>query len=601
MFPVNVAEAGVYPIRVQLREGSGGNKIELGEVVPGVGLVAVNAPESRIKVWTEIDSGPYTFRPIATSIPTSRKVAEYGAGGTPGWNVLLAKSPGVQLTRVGEGTALLENSLACLTPSSGFAAQGIDETYPLAVNYGNDTVTALGRFAGDRNIDSGFTLLPGPTTPWLVPGTASTDYAIRATGYIEFPAAGVYGLDVASDDGYIMWIAGTIVGHYRTTRGSTTAGSPVFVYVSEPGIYDIRAEMFNRSGGSSMEVFEYLPDRSRALINSDRSRLKAYRDLPEPPASAKYANAVRVPAAAKAATLEDGLNPGARVRVVTLDVLSGNATGGRDHDPLRHMNQAAELLDAVLYDIPSINQAGHVQTGSDVVLPTIQLANHTLPGWASGTDVNDIAAQFEGYLALTAGGHVFRVNSDNGFNLWIGSTDRNQAWHIGQSGSLHNRGSSTSSPPYQNYVDCYVHVEQDGLYPFVLHFLERDGGDELFFDEVVLDGTTLVTLPVNGTDLRAARMYAEISPCPKPWADADKDGDIDQVDFGVFQLCYTGLTGPEMDAACRCFDRQHDGEEGYKQIDLYDLAEFMNCAAGSGPNVPFDTDNPPPGCNPLTE
>lgn len=74
------------------------------------------------------------------------------------------------------------------------------------------------------------------------------------------------------------------------------------------------------------------------------------------------------------------------------------------------------------------------------------------------------------------------------------------------------------------------------------------------------------------------------------WADADRDGDIDHDDFGAFQLCYTGLLGG-VPAGCVCFDR-----DGGSDIDDDDFTAFKNCV--TGPNVPFDSLNPPPGCAP---
>ena len=39
------------------------------------------------------------------------------------------------------------------------------------------------------------------------------------------------------------------------------------------------------------------------------------------------------------------------------------------------------------------------------------------------------------------------------------------------------------------------------------------------------------------------KMYANVNPCPIPFADADVDGDVDQEDFGKFQSCFTIFTG----------------------------------------------------------
>ncbi len=76
--------------------------------------------------------------------------------------------------------------------------------------------------------------------------------------------------------------------------------------------------------------------------------------------------------------------------------------------------------------------------------------------------------------------------------------------------------------------------------------------------------------------------------CPVPFADRDRDGDVDANDFGAFQRCYTGPHGGVPDD-CLCYNRNAD--DG---IDGDDFAKFANCATGA--DVPFDPQNPPPGC-----
>jgi len=82
-------------------------------------------------------------------------------------------------------------------------------------------------------------------------------------------------------------------------------------------------------------------------------------------------------------------------------------------------------------------------------------------------------------------------------------------------------------------------------------------------------------------------------PCHEPFADADEDGDVDQNDFAIFQLCFTGTGGviPSVPNYCGCFDRDGDTD-----IDSADFVAFQDCA--TGPNIPFDMENPPPLCNP---
>jgi len=67
--------------------------------------------------------------------------------------------------------------------------------------------------------------------------------------------------------------------------------------------------------------------------------------------------------------------------------------------------------------------------------------------------------------------------------------------------------------------------------------------------------------------------------CPVPFADADRDGDVDHDDFGAWQVCYTGL-GAGVPTGCECFNRDKDTD-----IDAADFAAFSDCY--SGPNVPW--------------
>jgi len=77
------------------------------------------------------------------------------------------------------------------------------------------------------------------------------------------------------------------------------------------------------------------------------------------------------------------------------------------------------------------------------------------------------------------------------------------------------------------------------------------------------------------------------------FADADSDGDVDQDDFAIFQICYTGADGgvPSDPVYCECFDSDNDND-----VDGQDFTAFQDCA--TGPGILFDSENPPPLCNP---
>lgn len=59
-------------------------------------------------------------------------------------------------------------------------------------------------------------------------------------------------------------------------------------------------------------------------------------------------------------------------------------------------------------------------------------------------------------------------------------------------------------------------------------------------------------------------------------ADFDRDGDVDQEDFGRFQACYSGSAVPQIDASCS--PARLDGDE---DVDLNDFAVFQGCMSGA--------------------
>ncbi len=75
--------------------------------------------------------------------------------------------------------------------------------------------------------------------------------------------------------------------------------------------------------------------------------------------------------------------------------------------------------------------------------------------------------------------------------------------------------------------------------------------------------------------------------CNTIWADADDDLDVDMDDFGAFQLCYTGQSGPLPANVpyCQCFDRGGDGAIGES-----DFVAFQKCV--SGPSIPWTACEP---------
>jgi len=85
-------------------------------------------------------------------------------------------------------------------------------------------------------------------------------------------------------------------------------------------------------------------------------------------------------------------------------------------------------------------------------------------------------------------------------------------------------------------------------------------------------------------DAEITLLVLNTSPTAKP--DFDRDGDVDQQDFGQFQLCLTGSNIPQTDPAC--LNAKLDADD---DVDTADTNYFLYCF--SGPNVPAD-----PNCVP---
>ncbi len=85
--------------------------------------------------------------------------------------------------------------------------------------------------------------------------------------------------------------------------------------------------------------------------------------------------------------------------------------------------------------------------------------------------------------------------------------------------------------------------------------------------------------------------------CNNPFADADGDGDVDQADFALLQVCFTGEGDPkgQFDPVhCNCFDREDVDQDGHfrpsidgdSDVDPAELDLFEACASGAG--IPAD-------------
>ena len=80
--------------------------------------------------------------------------------------------------------------------------------------------------------------------------------------------------------------------------------------------------------------------------------------------------------------------------------------------------------------------------------------------------------------------------------------------------------------------------------------------------------------------------------CFDPSMDFDGDCDVDQEDFGLFQLCLTGSDDPEglfNPLYCHCMDADDDND-----VDQDDFGVFQACASGPGVTADTSCDDPPP-------
>jgi len=106
---------------------------------------------------------------------------------------------------------------------------------------------------------------------------------------------------------------------------------------------------------------------------------------------------------------------------------------------------------------------------------------------------------------------------------------------------------------------------------------------------------------LNGTFQGGGSTCATTLCCHDPFADGDGDGDVDQADFGLWQVCYDGGNG--LIAGCECYDRDGDNDvdgagngliagcecydrDGDNDVDGADFTAFTGCFSGA--NVAAD-------------
>jgi hypothetical protein len=113
----------------------------------------------------------------------------------------------------------------------------------------------------------------------------SANFAVRFTGYIYAPSAGMRYFGVNSDDGFGLWIDNQLVGEYANARApattdviqNRTAGTMTFDFPAA-GTYYLVLDFFENGGGECVELFQTnSTGGDRRLINID-AELIVFRD-----------------------------------------------------------------------------------------------------------------------------------------------------------------------------------------------------------------------------------------------------------------------------------------------------------------------------------
>jgi hypothetical protein len=188
--------------------------------------------------------------------------------------------------------------------------------------------------------------------------------------------------------------------------------------------------------------------------------------------------------------------------------------------------------------------------------------------------------------------HIWSVSGcydaafDPAFAYWNLYIDGRQLLFGGTNGSVAGPGGGTYS---------FRTSELIATPPYIRYGETGNTSSEYFWDMEV-DYIRMTTLDVSGApywDGQGWRPEPPAPACGEMWADADEDGDVDHDDFAILQRCINvGSQVPYTDNhPCLCFDRNGDG-----LVDLLDIIHFAVCA--TGPVVPYDLENLPPGCVP---
>jgi hypothetical protein len=122
------------------------------------------------------------------------------------------------------------------------------------------------------------------------------------------------------------------------------------------------------------------------------------------------------------------------------------------------------------------DSSGRGNFGDDQSFPGIDPFEQPTADPAAGDNDDYFATQVTGCIELTAGQHIFCINSDDGAQMWIGGV------FVGQTTEW--KGASNE------YI--FVDVEEAGKYELIVRHLEGAGGAALELCEVMADGSLVL-------------------------------------------------------------------------------------------------------------
>lgn len=148
-----------------------------------------------------------------------------------------------------------------------------------------------------------------------------------------------------------------------------------------------------------------------------------------------------------------------------------------------------------------------------------------------------------------------------------------------------------TNPTGPLFAGTLIRYRTDGLYPsspsdgsLVGDFPDAPGSTRVHVHGGLTNGLTY-RYRAFAHDSNATPNYAtgvDAMGTPAGPADFDRDGDVDQMDFGHFQECYSGAFVPQTNPDCA--DAMLDSTDN--DVDAEDLAFFLRCF--SGPGLPQD-------------